>query len=263
MSNHFPKSDDFRPTSLAPKKSETYDDWQPAPISIEEQPAKGSEELFVAEPSDTSTPAPQSQQTDGTEGLPATEAAPDETNTTDSPTDELAKPEFSPPMPDVESIQEEAYTAGVEQGRRQAEADFGSATSALTLVCDQLNTLRETILKNSKNEMIELVLALSEKIIRHSVTEQNQTIVDTVESAIHSAVKSSEFYIYLHPDDMHTIQERIQGYVSGLNGLENLIIKSDQTIERGGCKVESENCTVDATIASQFKVLQETLRKEG
>jgi len=262
LSNFFPKSGDFTPTSLAPKKSDIDDDWQPAPLSIEAEPGTVSEESITAQASDASSD-PQSQQIDDSADIPAEEATPDEDNNADSSGEKIIRTEFSPPMPDVESIQKEAYTAGVEQGRRQAEADFGSATSALTLVCDQLNTLRETILKNSKNEMIELVLSLSEKIIRHSVTEQNQTIIETVESAIHSAVKSSEFYIYLHPDDMHTIQDRIQGYISGLNGLENLIIKSDQTIERGGCKVESENCTVDATIGSQFKVIQDTLRKEG
>ena len=165
-------------------------------------------------------------------------------------------------LPDLETIQQEAFEAGVEQGRKQAEEDFGSTLSALTQLCDQLNTIRETILKNAKDEIIELVLALSEKIIRHSVTEQHQTVIHTVESAISQAVKSGEFYIYVNPEDLNIIQERAAQFVAGVNGLENIIVKSDATIERGGCKVESENCTVDATIGSQFKVLQKSLKQE-
>ena len=42
--------------------------------------------------------------------------------------------------------------------------------------------------------------------------------------------------------------------------LINLVIKKDPGIERGGCKVESENCTVDATIASQFDIIRERVK---
>ncbi|MEE4165778.1 MAG: FliH/SctL family protein, partial [Desulfocapsaceae bacterium] len=162
----------------------------------------------------------------------------------------------------IEELQKEAYDAGLKQGVKQAQTDFGSAQTALTLLCDQLSTIRETILKNSKDEMVELVIALSEKIIRHSVTEQHQTIVDTVDSAIHQAVKSSEFYIYVHPEDLSIIQDHTQSFISGLNGLENIVVKADPGIERGGCRIESDNSTVDATIGSQFAVLKDSIREK-
>jgi flagellar biosynthesis/type III secretory pathway protein FliH len=62
---------------------------------------------------------------------------------------------------------------------------------------------------------------------------------------------------------MLSVQDRTQEFISGLNGLENIVVKADPTVQRGGCKIESENCTVDATIDSQFKVLEESLRKKG
>lgn len=250
LSKVFKDRGSFQPESLAPSHKKPDNEWQPSPPPDNVQDTQHSEAKETdSSDNDIQTSLPD-YDTDTGVDTPAQE-----------PQSVIEQPEV-PQMPDIATLQEEAYDAGVVQGLKQAENDFGSTLNAMSQICDQLNIIRETILKNSKNEMVELVLALSEKIIRHSVTEQNQTIIDTVETAIHQAVRSSEFYIYLHPDDMLIIQEHSQKFTSGLNGLDNIIVKVDPSVERGGCKVESDNCTVDATIASQFKVLQDTIRKE-
>lgn len=259
LSRHFKDQGEFTPKSLVPGTRSKEGDWRPSPVSDDDQSTPPAEEEFI----ESLHSEAHSLQEEAADPVIIQESTIPDQPSIDQAQSETIVYEPPSPMPDIESIQSEAYNAGVEQGLKQADADFGSTLAALTLVCDQLSTIRETILKNSKTEMVELVLALSEKIIRHSVTEQNQTIIDTVESAIHQAVKSSEFYIYLHPDDMLSVQDRTQKFIAGLNGLDNIVVKSDPTVERGGCKVESENCTVDATIGSQFKVLQDSLRKKG
>jgi flagellar assembly protein FliH len=160
----------------------------------------------------------------------------------------------------VERMVEEAFQRGVAEGLQQAEKDFGSALHAFIELCRQLDQIRETILKNSVGEMQDLVLAIAEKIIRSSVLEQDATLLATVDEALHSAVKSDEFYVYVNPEDFDTVQGKAAEFVAGLNGLNNIVVKKDSTVERGGCKVESDNCTVDATIASQFEIIREQVK---
>ena len=259
LSRYFRDKGEFKPKSLVPELPGEEDNWQASTISSEET----KEDPDISDPLDSLESEEEVSHQEPINSAPAQELPSQEHPAAASPPSDSVTYTPPSPMPDIESVQKEAYNAGVEQGLKQASADFGSTLTALTLLCDQLSTIRETILKNSKKEMVELVLALSEKIIRHSVTEQNQTIIDTVETAIQQAVKSSELYIYLHPDDMKSIQDRANNFISGVNGLENIIIKADPAIERGGCKIESDNCTVDATIISQFSVLKDSLRKKG
>ena len=160
----------------------------------------------------------------------------------------------------VEKMVEESFQRGVNEGLQRAEADFGSALQALLALCRQLDTLRETILANSIGEMQDLAIAIAEKIVRTSVREKDSTIIETVEEAIHSAVRSDEFYVYVHPDDLSVILDKSPDFIAGLSGLNNLVIKKDAGVERGGCRVESENCTVDATIASQFDIIRERVK---
>ena len=128
------------------------------------------------------------------------------------------------------------------------------------MACEQIGTLRETILNNSMAEMQNLVLIIAEKIIRHSVTEQDRTIVDTVEEAIHQAVKSDEFLIQVNPDDLAVIKAKSKEFIGSLSGLENIVIQANSSIERGGCTIDSSTSTVDATIAGQLKIIEDKIK---
>jgi flagellar assembly protein FliH len=188
----------------------------------------------------------------------------------DSPEAENIVREKPPPAPvpppepsiDVEGIRENAFTAGVTAGRKQAEEDFENSAQTLLSICNELNRLRETILQNSVGEMKELVLAISEKIIRHSVTEQNETIVATIKDAIHLAVKSDEFQIQLNPDDLKAVESQKKEIIDSISGLDNIVFKSDATVERGGCTLESTCCTVDASMTCQIKVIHDSVMAE-
>lgn len=261
LSKFYDHPEDFVPETLVPRPPRSAEDWQPVELSREHlaglRPAAEKEQPQPAEsqsePGQNPEPAGDGEASSAPE--PNLEAGPSETSEPPLPP--------QPDLPDLDQLREEAFAAGVAEGRNQAEADFGAAARSLVQAGEMLNTIRETILQNSKQEMVELVIALAEKIIRHSVTEQDQTIVATVEEAILGAVKSSEFYIYLNPEDVSIIESRAPELIATVNGLEHLIVKKDPTVERGGCKIESDNCTVDATIASQFEIITGRIREEN
>ena len=160
---------------------------------------------------------------------------------------------------DLESIKEEFFGLGVQEGRQQIQEDYGSSLLTLQAICNELNSIRETILQNSAAEIRELVLKISEKVIRKSLADQNESIINTVNAALQKAVKSDEFVISVHPDDLETISSRSAEFISSINGLEKIVVKADSSIDQGGCHIESSNCTVDATIVNQMKIILDHL----
>jgi flagellar assembly protein FliH len=173
-----------------------------------------------------------------------------------------SNPSISPnaEQTDLESTLEEAYNKGVRDGLKRAGEDFGSSTKALVMACEQIDTLRETILNNSMAEMQSLVLVIAEKIIRHSITEQDRTIIDTVAEAIRQAVKSDEFLIQVNPADLDVIKEKSKEFIGSVSGLENIVVQANPAIERGGCKIDSSTSTVDATIAGQLQIIEDKIK---
>ena len=182
----------------------------------------------------------------------------DESGTSDPENDLSISPLLKPP--DLERLREEAYNQGLSDGLKMAEEDFGSSTKALAMACEQVNTLRETILNNSMDEMENLVLAIAARIIRHSVTEQDRTIIDTVTDAIRQAVKSDELIIEVNPADFAVIKAKSKEFIDAISGLENVVVQANPAIERGGCSIDSSTSMVDATIAGQLRIIEEKIK---
>jgi len=153
------------------------------------------------------------------------------------------------------------YQQGVQEGIVKATEDFGSALKALTTMCEQLDTIRETIIGNSSDELTEFAILIAEKIIRISLKDQDHSIIATIQEALSRAVKSDEFTIFIHPDDYQIISDKSADLIAGVSGLSNIVIKADPTIEQGGAKIESENCIIDATVASQFETIRDEICK--
>lgn len=171
--------------------------------------------------------------------------------------------ETLPPLEaeEIEAQIKNAFEEGVKKGIEKAEEDFGSATRSFATLCRQLDTVRETIIGNSTRELQEFALAIAERIIRTSLRDNDTTIIATIEEALQRAVKSDEFSIYIHPDDYDTVVAKSDDLIVGLSGLSNIVIKKDITVEKGGAKIESDNCTIDATIAGQFDVILDEMKK--
>jgi flagellar assembly protein FliH len=269
LSKVFKGHGDFQPAQLVPRPSDPKEKWQAVAVT-EQTPARARQE----DGGERTSPAPDAGPAAGGISAPGRDTQEAEHPAADDPAaaakalppgdDEPVVEQPAEPPVDLDKLRETAFQEGLAEGRTealaQAEADFGSASAALQQICEQLSVIRETILKNSRGELIELVFAMAEKIIRHSVREQDQTILATVEEALNRAVRSSEFTIYLHPDDRAVIKGRVPEFIASLNGLEQIAVKSDSAVEQGGCRIESDTCIVDATIASQLDIIREQLK---
>ena len=166
-------------------------------------------------------------------------------------------------LQESEVLVDKAYQKGIEDGLAKVDDDYVTAARTLTVICQQLDQIRNTIMNNSAQELQELALSIAERILRISLAEQDMTIIATIEEALMRAVKSDEFTIYIHPDDFVTVAEKSERLIAEISGLSNIILKKDRTVERGGARIESENCTIAATIVSQFETIRDMVRNKG
>jgi flagellar assembly protein FliH len=259
LSKYYKDSSSFQPEALIKREEKISPGWQPLhpeeqlPFQSLPHPAASDPKALPPENTPVETGI-ETQQTAQKETQPGTQPeAPQKKQEID-----LSKYlEISV----AEKKIQEAYQRGIQTGKDKVEQDFGAATRALLSTCQQLDTIHETIINNSSEELQEIALSIAERILRISVREQDRTIVATIEEALQRAVKSDEFTVYVHPEDYKTVAENSAEIIAGLTGLNKIVIKKDITVERGGAKIESDNCTIDATIASQFDLIREEIKK--
>jgi len=249
LSKYYQSSNSFQPEELVKRDAKTPSGWQSLPHT-EQLPFQTESVPNAAAPKDSSQPTEEEQPSSLADAPPVQQDI-DVNNYL-----ELAVAEQK-----IEEAYQKGTQKGIQNGVDKAEEDFGDATRALLSTCQQLDTIRETIIRNSSEELLEFSLKIAEKIVRSSVCEQDETIIATIEEALQRAIKSDEFTIHIHPDDHDIVARKSPEIIAGLTGLNNIIVKRDSTVERGGAKIESDKCTIDATIASQFEVIREEIKK--
>jgi len=261
LSKYYKDSSSFKREKIVDSNSPNLDGWKSKTKTPDTPFKPGS----ISTPQQTSiNTSISSSKTDSnsiTEQSPPSTASP-ETNT---PTPDETSPASSVDLSNYVSLEEaeqkavEMYQQGIEEGIVKATEDFSSTLKTLTTICEQLDTVRETIIGNSKDELTEFAVLIAEKIIRISLREQDQSIIATIQEALSRAVKSEEFTIFIHPDDYQIIADKSADLIAGVSGLSNIVIKTDPTIEQGGAKIESENCIIDATVASQIETIRDEI----
>jgi len=266
LSKYFKDSKSFKPEELVRQDNSLKPGWAPLPQKGKkpfqsENFANGgkntSNERFKPSGSLTSQPNNSPVETDP----PNTQSGQNLTPVEPSPITTQADLSQYIELSEAQLQIDQAYLSGVEEGKSKVDEDYHSAISALVTICGQLDAVRETLINNSSKELQDFAVAIVERLLRISVTEQDDTIVATIEEALQRAVRSDEFTIYLNPDDYSSVESRSEEIISGLTGLNHIVLKKDVTVERGGAKLESENCLIDATVASQFQIIKEEIKK--
>ncbi len=186
---------------------------------------------------------------------------------------ETTPPPSQPPLPDIDAIRAEAY----EQGRQDAlrtekeenkqneqaqQSELRQVIEAFTRACAEVDTLHEEILEQSHGNMINLVIALARKIIGREITTGRDIIAGTLRNAIELAMKNDAYDIWLHPDDLTVVEKMVPDLIASVQQLNHITLKTDQEIMRGGCRLDSDICTVDATIEAQLETAREFLEEQ-
>ena len=142
-----------------------------------------------------------------------------------------------------------------------AEESLGSATQALVKGAEEISRLRESLARNNSQDMLRLVMAVSEQIVRREVAADPDIVLTIIENALQSSVRADHYRILINPADLENVTKQKPLFLASISGLKNLSIETDASISPGGCRVDSEVGNVDATIETQLEAIQDALSK--
>jgi len=154
---------------------------------------------------------------------------------------------------------EDAYARGRREGLDSADQNLETAAQALAAAAEEISRLRESLAKNSGQDMLRLVMAVSEQIIRREVAVDPKVVLTIIETALQSSVRSDQYRIRINPADLENVTNQKPLFLASVSGLKNLSIEADTTISPGGCRIDSDLGDVDATIETQLEAINQIL----
>lgn len=165
---------------------------------------------------------------------------------------------------DAEAIEREAYENGFEAGEK-AGFEFGRKKAevlyqGLDSIINELSAFKETILKASEKEMVELSIAIARKVVQSEVTSRKEVVLDCVRAAMRAVVAGGEILIRVNPKDLDVINQFKNDVARSTEGVKQVTIESDESIGRGGCVIETNYGEVDATVGGIIAEIEERLK---
>ena len=154
---------------------------------------------------------------------------------------------------------EEAYARGRQEGLVAAEQRFESTIQALTQALEDVSRLRESLAQTGSQDMLRLVLAVAEQIVRRSVEVDASVVLGIIESALQASVRADSYRVRINPADLEGVTKQKPLFLASVSGLKNLSFEADPSISPGGCHVDSELGDVDATIETQLESIRAAL----
>ena len=165
-------------------------------------------------------------------------------------------------------LEQEAYEKGFAQGEKDG-VELGEKKAAKIIeniekLFNDINSLKQDVLKENEKEILDLIFAVVEKIVHHEVKQDDTAIKEAILNALDMAVEKSKIIFNVNPDDYEFVEKLRPDLFRQNNEIKSIVVTSDPAISRGGCFLETSRGNIDATIESKlekiYQCIQETVQ---
>lgn len=154
---------------------------------------------------------------------------------------------------------EQGYQDGLQQGQAEGkklglsegEQLIRDQLAQLQLLIDQLQQPLQRVDAAVEQSLLQLALQMAQAVVGVEVKTNPQCILNTLREAVDALPYQAEkLVIKLHPDDVAIIQQ----HYSNTEIAERMWqIRSEPALERGDCRVESTESSVDRTLKTRLQ----------
>ncbi|MBI4714372.1 MAG: hypothetical protein HY760_00215 [Nitrospirae bacterium] len=153
------------------------------------------------------------------------------------------------------------FQEGVEAGAAQVRQSLEAEWNALSAAAAGLTQVRERILQQAEEEILALALHAARKILRAELEQNPEGVVGIVREAVRKAVDREVLKISVNARDFEILNHRKPDLLHGMDGVKKIVFEVDESIEPGGCLIETRFGDVDARIDRQIEVIDHAVRK--
>jgi flagellar assembly protein FliH len=157
---------------------------------------------------------------------------------------------------EAQQVREEARQLGHEEGRREGareiEAKMSSALQSVSDLLVETQQARDEILGSMESQIVGLVLAVADRIIREQASVDHGVALRAVQEAIEQVGTRDLIKISVNPDDLEVLESYWADTYGERFREQGLELAGDPKIEAGGCVVATKTAVIDTRIGVQL-----------
>ncbi|MCC7485310.1 MAG: flagellar assembly protein FliH [Burkholderiales bacterium] len=155
-----------------------------------------------------------------------------------------------PTAGDIERLQRAAHAEGLAAGLAEGRARAAERLAAIEALAASVGAALRAEEARIAEDLLTLALELARRMVREALGVRRELIVPLVREALRQMPASgAPARLALHPRDAALVREGI----AESHGQAGCVIVEDESIERGGCRIESAATLVDATLETRWE----------
>jgi flagellar assembly protein FliH len=164
---------------------------------------------------------------------------------------------------EAHSIRRGAAEAGrqeaLEEVQRKIADQVASVLPALRQAVVELQHAKQTWSSHWERAAVRLACAIAARLVRRELQHQPEITLALVREALELAGGSPGLRLCLNPDDHRALASQVQALVAAVSPVGTAEVVAEESVTRGGCRVESRFGVIDQQIESQLKRIEEEL----
>lgn len=143
---------------------------------------------------------------------------------------------------------DEKLKNGYDDGLKQGQQTLNEYKQTFESVFSSLDNALQEIDEDVIQSITQLAVSISKQIIRRELQINSEQVVSVVKEAIKLLpLEKSRLIMHLNPSDISVVQK----VFNQDDMVHSYSLVEDPTIQRGGCKLATDESIIDATIDSQ------------
>lgn len=149
----------------------------------------------------------------------------------------------------------EGFAAGYQEGKIKALAD----AERMKQLVNGLDEAMQQFDQQVANDVMALALEIARQMLRQALKVKPGLVLNVVREAMNSLPQASHHAtLILNPEDAALVRSFLESDLA--HG--NWKVQEDSRIERGGCRIESANSEIDATMEERWSRVAESLGRD-
>lgn len=154
---------------------------------------------------------------------------------------------------EAQQLREQAKEAGWQEGIHAAEEEAESIRQQARDVLRQAEDIFNHNLDQMEPQIVELAVDIAERVMMTQLAVEPRTIMEIAKECIELVKNRPIINIYVNQVDIGMVEEGKNQLLQGLPGKVELNILADNGLEPGGCRFETDQGQVDATLETRWQ----------
>lgn len=168
----------------------------------------------------------------------------------------------------LKEIEEDAYKQGHELGLiegtekafQELKVELEARLRSMDELFKNIESLKSRLMVNNEAELIKLVYLIAKKIALRDMEEHREAVAEIINHVVGEMQTDERISVRLSAEDLYFLETLQDKANERIQNFDRIKFVADDKIKSGGCLIETEYGTVDATVEERVERTWTTLQ---